>query len=183
MTWMENTGGFQHLWSRECQLHPSAVLNKWFYFKAWVSLFIAEQTAECERNVLSKQRHWPQLCLKWDRRPEDSFHRSEQKVLANICVWVWMCGCLPLQPTPKYLATTLLVLLTVDTQAHTETLKSKQLHSDFLFPFSCIETLTIIKSTKDLLRLIITFIHHSFKVHIYGLGVSLRRNQIIVEWY
>lgn len=63
----------------ECLLHPSAVSNKPGYFRAWVCFFIEEQTPECERNVLSKQCQRPQLCLKWDSRPEESFHTCRQK--------------------------------------------------------------------------------------------------------
>lgn len=109
---MENKGGFhEHLCPRECLPHPSAVSNKPGYFQVWVCFFIEEQAAECERNVLSKQRQWPQLCLKWDSRPEESFHTSRQKKKKNRkkkcwqqCERVFVCVHDPLpSPSPRRL--------------------------------------------------------------------------------
>lgn len=94
----------------ECLLHPSAVSNKSGYFKGNPTLFIDEQTPECERNVLSKQRQWPQLCLKWDSGPEESFHTSKQKTV-NVCACVWVS----FSAHPEYLATVLVVSFSSDT--------------------------------------------------------------------
>lgn len=73
MSSMENRGGFHE--HHKCLLHPSAVSNESGYVKGRLCLFIEE----CERNVLSKQRQMPQLLIKWDSGPEESFHTSQQK--------------------------------------------------------------------------------------------------------
>lgn len=126
---MENKGGFhEHLCPRECLLHPSAVSNKPGYFQGRLFLLIDEQTPECERNVLSKQRHWTQLWLKWDSRPEESFHTSRQKKCWQHCESVCECTCESSPAHPDYLATTVLVVsLGVDT--HTHTLKPSKANS------------------------------------------------------
>lgn len=136
-----------HLCPTECLLHPSAVSNKSGYLKVWVCLFIDEQTPECERNVLAKQHLRPQLCLKWDSRPEESFHTSKQKGVDNsVCVCVCAYASVWVSSTPahpKYLATMLIVSLCVDT--HTETLKSKQRRSDFRILCYRIETMKVLR--------------------------------------
>lgn len=84
------------------------------------------------KDMFSKQRLRPQLCLKWDSRPEESFHTSKQKkksVDNRECVYMCVCASVWVSSSParpEYLATLLIVSLSVDT--HTETLKSKQLH-------------------------------------------------------
>lgn len=123
---MENKGGFhEHLCPRECLPHPSAVSNKPGYFQLWVCFFIEEQAPECERNVLSKQRQWPQLCLKWDSKPEESFHTSRQKneekkkVLTTVPVRVCVRARPP--PLPQSAKTTWpqrWLTLCVDTHTH-----------------------------------------------------------------
>lgn len=148
---MENKGGFhEHLCPRECLPHPSAVSNKPGYFQVWVCFFIEEQAAECERNVLSK-RQWPQLCLKWDSRPEESFHTSRQKKeqKKKVLTTVRACVCVRARPPPlPQPATTTWpqrwLTLCVDTR--TETLKSKQLHEDFLSLCCRTETLNASQS-------------------------------------
>lgn len=121
-------------------------------FSGSALLLIDEQTPECERNVLSKQRHCTQLCLRWVGRPEESFHTSRQKkVLTAVRERVRVCASARASPTPAhpdYLATSVLVVsLGVDTLTHSETLKSKQPHGDFLILCCHIETLNVLQSS------------------------------------
>lgn len=71
------------------------------------------------------------------------FHTGKQEsVDSSVCVCVWASS----HPAhPEYLATALAVSLDVDT--HTETLKSKQLHKDFLILCYCIETMIVLQSS------------------------------------
>lgn len=64
---------------RECLLHPSAVSDVSSYFQGQLFLLVEGQTPGCERNVLFKQRQWPQQCLKWDSKPEEPSRTSSKK--------------------------------------------------------------------------------------------------------
>lgn len=132
---------FQHLRPIECLLHPSAVLNKSGYFKEWVCLFIEEQPPECERTVLSKQRHWPQLCLKWDTGPEEPFHTSEQR---SVDKRVWVRGCPP--PRPPTLRTRPQCWLFHSSKTHKCILKPSKTSQGFpdVLLHSNYETLTVV---------------------------------------
>lgn len=131
----------------ECLLHPSAVSNKPGYFQAWVCFFIEEQTPECERNVLSKQRQRPQLCLKWDSGPEESFHmcRRKKSVDNSVSVSARERAC-PL-PSPPQLPGHSVGWFFRCWHTHTETFKSKQLCEDFLILCCRIETLNVLQSS------------------------------------
>ena len=72
------------------------------------------------------------------------FIQASKKVLTTVCVCVYVCVWVSSSPAhPEYLATVLVVSLSVDT--HTETLKSKQLHKDFLILCCCIETMIVLQ--------------------------------------
>lgn len=88
MTWMENKVVFTSICvpERVCFILP-------LFQTSWAilsfCLFIDEQTPECERNVISKQRQWPQMRLKWDSGPETPFHKDQQRsVDSNVCAFV-----------------------------------------------------------------------------------------------
>lgn len=133
---MENKGGFcEHLCPRECLAHPSAVSNKRGYFQVWVCFFTEEQAPECERNVLSKQRQWPQCAWSGTAGRKSLFILAGKKKAKKKKCWQQcerVCACAWPPPLPQPTTATwpqrwLILCVHTDTHRHTEILKSKQL--------------------------------------------------------
>lgn len=150
-------GGFHtHLCRRVCLRHTSGVSDNWSYFQGGLFLLIDEQTPGYERDVLFKQRQWSQHC-KWNSGLEEHSHTSGQKKCWQVCKCLRVCICVS-SAHPDNQAT---LWLYQSMLTHNETLKSKQIHEDFLILcWFWNETLTKIAFNESLFTIIIAFILH-----------------------